>query len=280
MADQALGGTLAQGADLSLTCPAADGDWITNFILNSNWSTAKAGDSLVSYVTDMIAGAGLISGGVYDGNYIIYRTHLLFNIPSNLVRVDAAPQLKVYSHTGYSSVTITSNAYSNPSTPISGLTATSLWDNVQTGASALYKATTGTLATNAYNTIDLDANAVAGEHAGLAAYHCVTKAGTAMIISIINRDHDQLNSAPPDNNDHAYMKKPSTVEFPSLILRDAWFKDTSGAAQKYEGDYVINAYNPNLDSYHKTVDQVPFGLNIKGPISLRGTDNAYKTTRK
>ena len=101
-----------------------------------------------------------------------------------------------------------------------------------------------------------------------------------MVISIINPEHDLANSAPTDLDALSAMDPPEGTNPPSLILRDAWFKDTSGTAQKYEGDYVINAYNPNLDSYHKTVDQVPFGLNIKGPISLRGTDNAYKTTRK
>ena len=50
--------------------------------------------------------------------------------------------------------------------------------------------------------------------------------------------------------------------------------------QKYDGDYVINAHNPDLNQFNKRVAQTPFGLNVKGPISLRGTDNAYKTTRK
>lgn len=289
MADQALGGSLAQGAGAEIACSTIDsvtGDWVNHFqtsnttgTTSERWAVAKAGDSLTTN-TGIVVASYLSAAG----RMTIYRSHLLFNIPSNLVRLDSAPQLKLYAHSGLvHPIAITSNAYSNPTSPLSGsgssINQANLWDNTQTGASALYKATSGTLTNNSYNTIDLDANAMPGVMSGLAAYHCVINAGSVLVISMINAAHDLANSAPTDNNIIAFIKPPGDTNEPLLVLKGAWYKDGNNTIQKYDGDYVINAHNPDHDSFHKRVDQVPFGLSVRGPISLRGTDNAYKITK-
>jgi len=49
-------------------------------------------------------------------------------------------------------------------------------------------------------------------------------------------------------------------------------------ANRYSKDFVINNFSRINDDYTKTVDQVPFFLNMKGPATLKKRAKAYVAT--
>tara|TARA_R100000152_G_C6755087_1_gene178812 strand:+ start:481 stop:1308 length:828 start_codon:yes stop_codon:yes gene_type:complete len=255
------------------TIPAGANDAKYVQSVNTNWSTAKGGTGTIAHFT----GTSYAYADLDTPDYRVGRGYILFELPENLVRLDEVPQLSLHVSVGVALVApsvICSNAMT-PATPLHSEDAQSLFQNTQTASSAVYNANTGTSTYGQYNTYDLNQ---------LAAYHCITQ--RYIIISVINKTYDYDNVAPTGNftaipNAMLAWQGAGHSSPPKLILRSPWFKNSStGQAQKYKGDYVINAHDPDLNQYDKRVSQVPFGLNIKGPISLRGTDNAYKTTRK
>ena len=265
--------TAQASGQIEATIPGGNAD--TKYVMSSDttWSTAKAGNGTISSVIGTTYAWVDLDGGV---TYRVTRGHILFEAPENLVRLDEVPQLSLHISVGSNYVApavICSNALGSVTSFIT-LDTQSLFQNTQTAPSALYNANTGVSTYNQYNTYDLNQ---------LAAYHCITQ--RYIIVSVINRTYDSANVAPTgsydSNTTSLAWQGAGHSSPPKLILRSPWFKNSStGQAQKYNGDYVINAHDPDLNQYDKKVSQIPFGLNIKGPISLRGTDNAYKTTRK
>ena len=255
------------------TIPAGAND--TKYVQssNGNWSTAKAGNGTISSATGASYAYADLDGGV---TYRVCRGYILFETPENLVRLDEVPQLSLHVSVGSGFIApavICSNALT-PVTSFITLDPQSLFQNTQTASSALYNANTGTSTYNQYNTYDLNQ---------LAAYHCITQ--RYIIISVINKAYDFDNATPTGNfasipNAIMAWQGAGTSYPPKLILRSPWFKNSStGQAQKYNGDYVINAHDPDLNQYDKRVAQTPFGMNLKGPISLRNTNRAYKITK-
>ena len=49
-------------------------------------------------------------------------------------------------------------------------------------------------------------------------------------------------------------------------------------ANRYSKDFVINNFSRSSGDYTKTVDQVPFFLNMKGPATLKKRAKAYVAT--
>jgi len=49
-------------------------------------------------------------------------------------------------------------------------------------------------------------------------------------------------------------------------------------ADRYSEDFTINHFSRINDDYTKTVDQVPFFLNMKGPATLKKRPEAYVAT--
>jgi hypothetical protein len=49
-------------------------------------------------------------------------------------------------------------------------------------------------------------------------------------------------------------------------------------ADRYSEDFTINHFSRINDDYTKTVDQVPFFLNMKGPATLKKRAQAYVAT--
>ncbi len=49
-------------------------------------------------------------------------------------------------------------------------------------------------------------------------------------------------------------------------------------ADRFSQDFTINNFSRINDDYTKTVDQVPFFLNMKGPATLKKRPKAYVAT--
>ena len=254
------------------TIPASANDTRYSMSVDNNWATSKSGDGTLSTaIGTSYAGAYL----AYGSSYRAIRGHILFETPENIVRLDKVPQLSLNISVLSSYVApavICSNALT-PSTPLSSLSDEQLFKNTQTAASALYNANTGVATYNQYNTFNLNK---------LAAYHCITQ--RYIIISLINKTYDYDNTAPTGSLDSNTTilgwQGGGSLTPPKLILRSPWFKNSStGQVQQYDGDFVINAHNPDLNQFNKRVPQTPFGLNVKGPISLHGAGSAYKITK-
>jgi hypothetical protein len=290
---------IRSGGDVTISLGGVTTNLGRIYSVHNVWSTARGGSSLTD--TDNILWVGVKSVEVGDpgsGNYVyyIYRSHIQFEIPSNLVRLDEPPQLKIYakSTTAGARIVPTSMDYgdlypdSNLGVPMTNWTDTNLWTKTQTASSAKY-------ITAAYHTIT-GAEQQTITLNDLASYHCCEDGGlrlfysaspytTFITIALMEYTYDWSNTAIADGatmiSDFDIL---SDSNPPELILRSPWFNDGgvndgSGQAQKYNGDFVINAHDPNLDSHHKRVDQVPFGLNVRGPISLRNTGRAYRATK-
>ena len=277
MADLRLSG-FTSTASLGLsgsTGPAANNG---GFVRSSNasWSTAKAGASEA-------ATADALSIKAATG-FVIERTYLQFEIPSNLSRLDEDPQLTLYVNSAAGTDTkvfITSIAYgSSFKSPWSTWTAATAFDSAQTATSAAYVQTSGgyfaTLSSSGLNTITLDANG------GLAKFHClfggVTQSGIKYItIALLNYTYDQQNSS-PSNTNTITLAAPSHANGPTLILRKPWFINDRGDDFPVAGDYVIRANEVGVSQFDRSVPQLPFSQNIKGPRSLRGKNSSYKVT--
>ena len=255
MADLRLSG-FTSTASLGLsgsTGPAANNG---GFVRSSNasWSTAKAGAS-------ESATADALSIKAATG-FVIERTYLQFEIPSNLSRLDEDPQLTLYVNSAAGTDTkvfITSIAYgSSFKSPWSTWTAATAFDSAQTATSAAYVQTSEP---SPYNTsrsvkpLDL----VSAK---------VVRFGVLV---------DEQNSSPSNTNSIA-LAAPSHANGPTLILRKPWFINDRGDDFPVAGDYVIRANEVGVSQFDRSVPQLPFSQNIKGPRSLRGKNSSYKVT--
>lgn len=243
---------------------------------NADWATAKAGssESATANALSIKAAAG----------FVIERTYLQFEIPSNLSRLDEDPQLTLYVDSAAGTDTkvfITSISYGTAfKSPWSTWTAATAWDSAQTADSAAYVETSGgyfaTLSTSGLNTITLDANS------GLAKFHClhggVTQSGIKYItIALLNYTYDRQDSSPINTNTIA-LAAPSHANAPTLILRKPWFINDRGDEFSVAGDYTIRAFDVGVNQRDRAVPQLPFSSAIKGPAFLRGKNSSYKVT--
>jgi len=264
---------------------------------DSVFAQARSGDESGSPTVVSASGNTQIDIGTYNdsGTYRVLRANLLFRIPENLVQLSGVPKLKIYPFTTDMTASIVVASHAGSTSGVAAGANNPMWEtnaspatwgqlsftNVQYGSSAaLYATATGPLTKDAYNTITLNQ---------LAAYHCLTIGSDTrfLLCSFMNAAYDYADSAPGSSVSTTYgdsytqIRGQNHANEPLLVLPGPWFKNAHGeTTQKYDGDYVIKAHDPNLNQFPKRVAQTPFGLNIKGPISLRGTDNAYKTTRK
>jgi len=281
MADYAFNGSEHINAQIPISL-----DTTTNlgnvFSLNTTWSGTKTGGNETRAANTLYTAVlNATSPGTY---YKIWRTFLQFKIPNNLARVDIPPQLKIYSNlmVGTSTIRIVPTSVNNTNfvTPWENGTPSTVWDSVYIGSGASaakyidgnYHTVSGT----GQQTINLNM---------LAGYHCTKGAHVSggikyITICIVEHTYDWSDTAiANDTVTGVYFDDYSDSNPPQLILKSPWFVNTSDAIQQYDGDFVINAHDPNLNQHDKRVAQTPFGLNLKGPISLRNTNRAYKTTK-
>ena len=207
------------------------------------------------------------------------RCFLQFAVPSNLSRLDNTPQLQVFASTvaGNATVVPTSVSYTNFGTPwgTGGTTATQNWQSVQVSAGAKYISGTSTTISSGRNLITLNE---------LAKYHLLFGGGVSsgvryITIAIVDYTYDWTGDLPPDGtNNNIVFDDFSDSNPPFLILRNPWFINDRGDDFPVAGDYVIRANEIGTNQFDRSVPQLPFSQNIRGPRSLRGKNVPYKVT--
>jgi len=207
------------------------------------------------------------------------RCFLQFAVPNNLSRLDSTPQLQVHASTvaGNATVVPTSVSYARFGVPwaTGGMTATQNWQSVQVSAGAKYISGTSTTISGGRNLITLNE---------LAKYHLLFGGGNSsgvkyITIAIVDYTYDWTGDLPPDaTNNNIVFDDFSDSNPPYLILRNPWFINDRGDDFPVAGDYVIRANEIGTNQFDRSVPQLPFSQNIKGPRSLRGKNVPYKVT--
>ena len=96
---------------------------------------------------------------------------------------------------------------------------------------------------------------------------------------MLDYTYDFLGAVPDDGDGHSVdFDGPSDSNPPSLTLRNPWFINDKGAEFPVEGNYVIAANDVGVNQFDRSVPQLPFSQNIRGPRSLRGKNVPYKVT--
>ena len=239
--------------------------------VNSTWPTAKAGSS-ESKTTNNLTIRVAKDGGS-GTSYTIKRAFLNFLIPDNLSRLDNTPQLKfrVNSLSGDAKVFITSIDYTNATRTWSEISAANAWDSVQLGAGAIYYMD----GSFPYATVSVTSDYVTLDLNELARFHCLSK--PYVTIALINYTYDYLNSDTATTN-QVVFDDISDVTPPLLVLRKPWFMNNRGDEVPVSSDYIIRAFDMDVNQRDRSVPQLPFSTAIKGPAFLRGKNSSYKVT--
>jgi len=238
----------------------------------STWAAAKAGTGTVTMSNNSISSGTQESGGTYD----IYRAVFIYEIPSNLSRLDQDPQIKFYPYTIANNPTVIASSLSDAisgesSFSTDNFTAAQWFSNIQTSTSALYSGADTTIVEDEYNTLDLSAND------GLAKYHILNR--RYFSIALIDYQYDYLDSAPASAASNMMGIKMATEAEPAfLVLRKPWFIDDRGNEFPIAEDFTIRAFEVGVNQIGRSVPQLPFSTAIKGPISLRNKNVPYKVT--
>ena len=238
----------------------------------STWNSAKDGAGTVTMSNNAISSCTQESGGIYD----IYRAVFIYEIPSNLSRLDQDPQIKFYPYTIANNPTVVASSLSDTisgesSFSTDNFTAAQWFSNIQTSTSALYSGADTTIVEDEYNTLDLSANN------GLAKYHILNR--RYFSIALIDYQYDYLDSEPGEDVSNLMGIQMATEENPTfLVLRKPWFVDDRGNEFPVDGDYTIRAFEVGVNQIGRSVPQLPFSTAIKGPISLRKKNVPYKVT--
>ena len=256
-----------------------DGTTNSGHVISSNvlWNTAWNGTGTFSSPSSVIK-VGSTNGDPTLLVPAIYRAFLQFEIPANLSRLDDNPQLKIRcnSATGDGKVSIASIDYTNFASPWNTWTGTNAWKSAfRTNSAAYYVDGSDyyyTLTAGAdYHTLTLSA----GE---LAKFHCVTK--RYVTVAILDYTFDRAGNpfTSPSGGSTYLIDSPSDSKPPLLVLRNPWFINDKGAEFPVEGNYVIAANDVGVNQFDRSVPQLPFSQNIRGPRSLRGKNVPYKVT--
>ena len=219
------------------------------------------------------------SGGVTKLS--VSRAFLQFAIPDNLSRLDDTPQLQVYASSvnNDTAVVPVSVDYTNFTNPWTDNDDTNAFQSVQTGVGAKYidgSSVTITGGSSALNTITLNE---------LAKYHLIFGGASSsgvrfLTIALMNYNNDWRGVLPTDGVTNSItLHDASDANPPILILRKPWFINDRGDEFAVDGDYTIRANTVGVNQFDRSVPQLPFSQNIRGPRSLRGKNVPYKVTR-
>jgi hypothetical protein len=213
----------------------------------------------------------------------INRVFLQFAIPDNLSRLDDTPQLQVFATSIFGDATVVpvSVDYTNFTNPWTSNNAVNAFQSVQTGAGAKYidgSSVTISIAAGplgGLNTITLNE---------LAKYHLIFGGASSsgvryLTIALMNYTYDWAGALPPDAVANTiFLQDASDANPPILILRKPWFINDKGDEFAVDGDYTIRANTVGVNQFDRSVPQLPFSQNIRGPRSLRGKNVPYKVT--
>lgn len=242
----------------------------------SNWNAIRAGTegSPSLSVNDLRI---LSSRTAATPRLSVRRSYIQFPIPNNLSRLDNTPILSVYTSGFYGDRKIvpTSITYTNFTQPWSGNNATNAFTSAQTGASAKYIDDSFYYLGGGTNLITLNE---------LAKFHILLGGGVSngvsyLTIALLDYTYDFLGAVPDDGDGHSVtFDGPSDSNPPSLTLRNPWFINDKGAEFPVDGNFVIAANDIGVNQFDRSVPQLPFSQNIRGPRSLRGKNVPYKVT--
>ena len=242
----------------------------------SNWNALRAGSegspSLSANDLRILA-----SRTASTPRLSVRRSYIQFPLPNNLSRLDNTPQLQIFvsSLSGDGTVVPTSVDYTNFTLPWMGNNATNALTSAQTGASAKYIGDSFTTLTAGANTITLNETAKA---------HILMGGGVSsgvryLTIAVLDYRYDFSGVLPDDGTFNSIeIDDASDSNPPSLVLRKPWFINDKGAEFPVEGNYVIAANDVGVNQFDRSVPQLPFSQNIRGPRSLRGKNVPYKVT--
>lgn len=205
------------------------------------------------------------------------RSYIQFPIPNNLSRLDNTPLLSVFTTTldGDKTIVPTSITYTNFTQPWQGNNATNALTSPQTGAGAKYIDSSFATLSSGANTITLNE---------LAKFHILFGGGVSsgvsyLTIALLDYRYDFSGVLPDDGVfNNIVFDDVSDSNPPSLTLRNPWFINDKGAEFPVEGNYVIAANDVGVNQFDRSVPQLPFSQNIRGPRSLRGKNVPYKVT--
>ena len=242
----------------------------------TQWNLVRTGGAATPTITsDSI----VVSVNRNDSTPQMYsgRVFLQFPIPSNLSRLDNTPQIYLYAKSvvGMTTVVPTSVNASTTSVPWDTTNTTQAVSGVQISDSAKYISATSTTISACNNTITLNE---------LAKYHMlfggnVTSGIRYITIAIVDYTYDWLGDLPADGvNTLIEFDNHGDTRPPELILRNPWFINDRGDDFPVAGDYVIRANEVGVNQFDRSVPQLPFSQNIRGPRSLRGKNVPYKVT--
>ena len=242
----------------------------------TQWNLVRTGGAATPTITsDSI----VVSVNRNDSTPQMYsgRVFLQFPIPSNLSRLDNTPQIYLYAKSvvGMTTVVPTSVNASTTSVPWDTTNTTQAVSGVQISDSAKYISATSTTISAGNNTITLNE---------LAKYHMlfggnVTSGIRYITIAIVDYTYDWLGDLPADGvNTLIEFDNHGDTRPPELILRNPWFINDRGDDFPVAGDYVIRANEVGVNQFDRSVPQLPFSQNIRGPRSLRGKNVPYKVT--
>ena len=281
MADYRLGGYTAQ---VAVDIPNADSlgrtfsRSTTTPFNTTQWNLVRTGAAATPTITsDSI----VVSVNRTDSTPQMYsgRAFLQFPIPSNLSRLDNAPQIYLYANSvqGDAKVVLTSVDVSTTSVPWDTTNPTQAVSGVQFSDSAKY-----IMPSQSYITISSANNTITLNE--LAKYHIlfggnVTSGVKYITIAIVDYTYDWTGDLPANGvvNSIAFDSHGDTRP-PELILRNPWFINDRGDDFPVAGDYVIRANEIGTNQFDRSVPQLPFSQNIRGPRSLRGKNVPYKVT--
>ena len=279
MADYRLGGYTAQ---LAVDIPNADSlgrtfsRSTTTPFNTTQWNLVRTGGASTPTITsDSI----VVSVNRNDSTPQMYsgRAFLQFPIPSNLSRLDNTPQIYLYANSVVGSATVvpTSVNVSTTSVPWDTTNTTKAVSGVQISDSAKYISAASTTISAGNNTITLNE---------LAKYHMLSGGNIAsgvryITIAIVDYTYDWLGDLPANGIDNLIaFDSHGDTRPPELILRNPWFINDRGDDFPVAGDYVIRANEIGTNQFDRSVPQLPFSQNIRGPRSLRGKNVPYKVT--
>tara|TARA_R110002110_G_scaffold254307_4_gene470130 strand:+ start:1992 stop:2846 length:855 start_codon:yes stop_codon:yes gene_type:complete len=222
------------------------------------------------------------------GNYSIRRSVVWLDTPELFGDIDGEVVLRLLG-SGSEGVTIVKCdlTASEPMTATEGLNgyAPYIWDTIDPGV-LFSTAVSSSLTSSAYTDITLNSEAKRWILSGSEWSRQITSAATGygVALGIINYSHDYLNVAPVS----VYSSPPGSwldttgsraANGPSTSVSGVWMTGSRGAEPKYtKYDYTIAPYDNDITRYPRRIPQTPYGLSIKGPISLRKKNVPYKVT--
>ena len=247
----------------------------------ANWDLVRAGrgDNLLEGENVLAVGAGNWRLGNIT---YINRSFIQFELPSNLVRLDSNPKLKIYANSVSEvslPIVISSIDYNDLRQTWVGGNARSSFLSAQVGAGASNSKyidnSYASIQQNLYETISLNK---------LAKSHCTSDAhiyngSRFFVVSIIEYTHDWMDSQPTDASNDILFDSAGDANPPLLVLNKPWFTDPTGDQKELDGDFTINSFKTIGGHKESRVEQLPFSSAIRGPANLRQRNKSYQVTR-